>query len=250
VEIWAEKEADKTPPPADLSLTLHPITMRLFAIGDIHGCASALRCLDRELKFGDSDTVVTLGDYVDRGPDSRAVIEHLLELRSRCRLVTLRGNHEVMMLRARDDRSFLPKWLTYGGAEALDSYGAATFADIPDAHWDFIESTVFYHEEEQDFFVHANVVPDLPLMQQPEKTLLWAHFGVPRPHVSGRRMLCGHTAQKSGRPLNYGHAVCLDTYAYGGGWLTCLDVATNACWQASQEGALRQEMLGPPKSLE
>ncbi len=221
--------------------------MRLFAIGDIHGCAGALRRLDQELKFGATDTVVTLGDYVNRGPDTRAVIAHLLELRDRCRLVTLRGNHEVMMLRARDDRSFLPKWLTYGGAETLDSYAASTFADIPEAHWDFLESTVLFHEEARDFFVHANVVPDLPLAEQPEKTLLWAHFSVERPHVSGRRMVCGHSAQKSGRPLNCGHAVCIDTHAYGGGWLTCFDVEANVCWQASQEGALRQEMLSPPE---
>ncbi len=217
--------------------------MRLFAIGDIHGCAGALRRLDQELAFGSADTVVTLGDYVNRGPDSRAVIEHLLELRSRCRLVTLRGNHEVMMLRARDERPFFSNWLTYGGLETLASYGTVTLDDIPPAHWDFIESTVSCHEEEQDFFVHATVLPDVPLAEQPEKTLFWAHFGTPQPHVSGRRMICGHTAQKSGRPLNCGHAVCIDTYAYGGGWLTCLDVGTNAYWQASQQGDLRQDTL-------
>jgi serine/threonine protein phosphatase 1 len=222
--------------------------MRVFAIGDIHGCASALRRLDQELKFGATDTVVTLGDYVNRGPETRAVIDHLLELRSRCRLVTLRGNHEVMMLRARADRAFLPKWLTYGGTETLDSYAAATFDDIPDAHWSFLESTVLHHEEERDFFVHANVVPDLPLTEQPEKTLLWANFSAEHPHVSGRRMICGHTAQKSGRPLNCGHAVCIDTHAYGGGWLTCLDVESNVCWQASQQGDLRKEMLDQPDS--
>lgn len=221
--------------------------MRLFAIGDIHGCADALRRLDQELKFDASDTVVTLGDYVNRGPATHAVIEHLLELRNRCRLVTLRGNHEVMMLRARDDRSFLSKWLTYGGTETLDSYAATTFADIPDVHWNFLESTALYHEEANDFFVHANVVPELPMAEQSEKTLLWAHFSAKHPHVSGRRMICGHSAQKSGRPLNCGHAVCIDTYAYGGGWLTCLDVEANVCWQASQDGEFRQEPLGAPE---
>ncbi len=213
--------------------------MRLFAIGDIHGCADALRRLDQELVFGAADTVVTLGDYVDRGPDSRLVIDYLLELRTRCRLITLRGNHEVMMLRSRDDHSFFRNWLTYGGEEALVSYGTTTLDDIPAAHWDFIESTVSYHEEEHEFFVHANVLPDLPLAEQPEKTLFWAHFSASQPHVSGRRMICGHSAQKEGRPLDCGHAVCIDTFAYGGGWLTCLDVGTNAYWQASQHGDLR-----------
>lgn len=222
--------------------------MRVFAIGDVHGCADALRRLDQELIFGATDTVVTLGDYVDRGPHTRAVIDHLLELRRRCRLVALRGNHEVMMLRARNDRAFLPKWLTYGGAEALDSYGAATFGDIPASHWEFLESTALYHEEGGDFFVHANVLPDLPLEQQSEKTLCWAHLGEPRPHVSGRRMVCGHTPQKSGQPLNFGHAVCIDTFAFGGGWLTCLNVKTNEYWQASQAGDLRSGTLSQTPS--
>ncbi len=213
--------------------------MRLFAIGDIHGCADALRHLDRELAFSAEDTVVTLGDYIDRGPDSKGVIDFLLELRHRCQLVPLRGNHEIMMLRARDSRSDLINWLSYGGEETLDSYGASTFADIPDAHWDFLHSTVPFHETESDFFVHANADPDIMLSAQPDSMLFWEFIGEPRPHVSGRRMICGHSAQTGGRPLDFGHAVCIDTYAHGGGWLTCLETRTNAYWQTSQKGAIR-----------
>jgi serine/threonine protein phosphatase 1 len=115
--------------------------MRQFAIGDIHGCLTALQVLDKELAFGDGDTVVTLGDYVDRGPDSRGVIEFLLGLRKRCKLVALRGNHEIMMLMARNDRSLLVNWVACGGGATLDSYGAAGFHDIPGTHWDFIADT-------------------------------------------------------------------------------------------------------------
>lgn len=92
--------------------------MRQFAIGDIHGCLTALERLDRELCFQADDVVVTLGDYVDRGPDSCGVLDHLIALRSRCQLITLRGNHEVMMLGARDDRSILVPWLYCGGQDA------------------------------------------------------------------------------------------------------------------------------------
>ena len=109
--------------------------MRQFAIGDIHGCLTALQVLDNELAFGDGDTVVTLGDYVDRGPDSRGVIEFLLGLRKRCHLVALRGNHEIMMLRARDDRSLLLNWIACGGETTLDSYGATGFQDVPGSTW-------------------------------------------------------------------------------------------------------------------
>ncbi len=217
--------------------------MRLFAIGDIHGCADALRRLDRELAFTASDTVVTLGDYVDRGPNSRGVIEFLLELSSRCRLIPLRGNHEIMMLRARDDRAAISQWLSSGGDSTLDSYRASAFTDIPDAHWDFLLSTVPFHETADDFFVHANASPEFSLADQPEQMLFWEFIGEPIPHASGRRMICGHSAQRSGRPLDFGHAVCIDTYAHGGGWLTCLEPRSDAYWQATQKGSLRCDTL-------
>jgi len=217
--------------------------MRQFAIGDIHGCLDALTRLDRELGFQAADTVVTLGDYVDRGPDSRGVIEYLIELGTRCKLIALRGNHEVMMLRARYDRSATVGWVSCGGNQTLDSYHAATFDDIPEAHWKFLESTIPYHEAERDFFVHANVYHSRPLAEQPDHMLYWEFLEQPSPHISGRRMICGHTAQKSGIPLDLGHAVCIDTYAHGGGWLTCLETLTNDYWQASQAGVLRPGCL-------
>lgn len=118
--------------------------MRLFAIGDIHGCSTALRRLDRELAFRSSDIVVTLGDYIDRGPDSQGVIDFLLELGQRCQLITLRGNHELMALRAAPVH--LQEWMANGGDATLHSYGVKTPAGIPAAHWAFLESTVAYHE--------------------------------------------------------------------------------------------------------
>lgn len=214
--------------------------MRHFAIGDIHGCLTALQVLDSELAFGDGDTVVTLGDCVNRGPDSRGVIEFLLGLRKRCRLVALRGNHEIMMLGARDDRSLLLNWIACGGDTTLDSYGATGFKDVPESHWDFLGGTARYYETGDDFYVHANVRPDLPLEDQPDYNLFWEHLGsaVAR-HVSGRRMICGHTPQASGLPLDLGHAVCLDTQACGGGWLTCLETGSGSYWQANQKRELR-----------
>ena len=223
--------------------------MRHFAIGDIHGCLTALQVLERELVFGDGDTVVTLGDYVDRGPDSRGVIDLLLDLRKRCRVVALRGNHEIMMLRARNDRAFLLNWIAFGGDTTLDSYGATGFQNVPESHWDFLASTIRYHETEQDFFVHANVHPELSLEDQPDDNLFWEHIsGAISPHVSGRRMICGHTAQVSGLPLDLGHAVCLDTWACGDGWLTCLETGSGMYWQANQQGELRRGSLKPRTS--
>lgn len=221
-----------------------PANMRFFAIGDIHGCSTALRRLDSELAFRSSDIVVTLGDYIDRGPDSQGVIDFLLELGQRCQLIALRGNHELMALQARESSVHLQEWMTNGGDATLHSYGVKTPVGIPAAHWAFLESTVAYHEAAQDFFVHANAYSDLSLQDQPDYMLFWEFLvAPPGPHVSGRRMVCGHTAQKSGKPLDLGHAVCIDTHAHGGGWLTCLEVRTNLYWQASEKGSFRDDSL-------
>lgn len=217
--------------------------MRQFAIGDIHGCLAALMQLDQEIQFRSTDVVVTLGDYVDRGPDSCGVIAFLIALGKRYQLIPLRGNHEIMMLRARDDRSALADWISNGGDKTLDSYGAKTFADVPVSHWNFLESTRSYHESDRNFFVHANAYPDFALADQPDYMLYWEFLGQPSPHESGKRMICGHTAQKSGEILNFGHAICIDTYAHGGGWLTCLESRTNSYWQASQKGQTRKGIL-------
>jgi serine/threonine protein phosphatase 1 len=95
--------------------------------------------------------------------------------------------------------------------------------------------------------VHANAHPDKALSDQSNLTLFWEKFeGSPaatRPHISGKTLICGHTAQMSGRPKNLGHAICIDTCPYADGWLTCLDVDTGHYWQANQEGASREGTL-------
>lgn len=218
--------------------------MRQFAIGDIHGCLLALRRLDEQIGFRPTDTVITLGDYIDRGPDSRGVIEFLLKLGRRCRLITLRGNHEQMILEVKSDRDFVPEWIACGGDRTLDSYDASSLNDIPASHWRFLKRTVPFYEDKDNFFVHGSVDPSIPLEDQDNFTLLWECIGnPPAKHVSGKRMICGHSEQRSGRPLDYGHAVCIDTFAYGGGWLTCLEVGTDQYWQANQKGDIRQDSL-------
>ena len=221
----------------------HDFNMRLFAIGDIHGCYAALLALDEKLKFGAQDVVVTLGDYVDRGPDSRLVIDHLIALDQRTTLVPLIGNHELMMLEARHGGDAFLYWSDAGGRATLDSYKGQVMEAIPAGHWKFLETCRRFHETDQDFFVHANAQPDLALAEQSDDLLFWETFNHPPPHQSGRRMICGHTAQRSGKPLNLGHAVCLDTCAYGGGWLTCLEAGTGVYWQANQFSQIRSDIL-------
>jgi serine/threonine protein phosphatase 1 len=218
--------------------------MRILAIGDIHGCSKALTTLLAAVQLQADDVIVTLGDYIDRGPDSSGVIQRLLRLRKSHGLVALRGNHELMMLAARKDREHFEEWLKCGGKETLRSYSVlddeGRLADIPDDHWDFVENQcVNWHETERHFFVHANAYPDQPLSEQPAFMLFWEPFDNPAPHESGKIMVCGHTPQKGGWPLNLGHAICIDTWAHGGGWLTCLDVGSGKIWQANQNGQSR-----------
>ena len=214
--------------------------MRVFAIGDIHGCLTALQTLDKHLQFGPADLLITLGDYIDRGPQSSGVLEHLIGLRTRTNLIPILGNHEIMMLESRHNSRLLQPWLANGGGATLASYEARSFDDIPASHWEFMESCHPYHELDEDFFVHANTDPKLPLNQQNHEMLFWEHLDNPKPHVSGRRMICGHTSQKSGKVFNLGHILCIDTWACGTGWLTCLNPNTGEYWQANQQGELHE----------
>ncbi len=96
---------------------------RLIAIGDIHGHLQSLDTLLAAISPQATDTIVTLGDYVDRGDNSKGVIERLIQLKSRCNLVTIRGNHEEMMLDVIEYGQSPHSWLRYGGVDTLDSYG-------------------------------------------------------------------------------------------------------------------------------
>jgi serine/threonine protein phosphatase 1 len=218
---------------------------RLLAIGDIHGCSTALESLLTSVGIQDDDTIVTLGDYVDRGPDSRGVIDSLLSLQNRCRLIALRGNHDQMMLAARSDAQVRSEWLQVGGRATIASYG--TLDTVPAAHWDFLErQCVDVWETDTHFFVHGNAYPDVPILEQPRHVLYWERFDRVQPHASGKIMICGHTSQKGGLPNNQGFAVCIDTWAHAGMWLTCMDVETNWIWQADIDGETRQFPLAGP----
>lgn len=220
--------------------------MRLLAIGDIHGCLSAFDDLLAWVAPTPEDVIITLGDYVDRGPDSRGVIDRLIELKQRLNLICLRGNHEVMMVEAyRGGRSEKKMWLGVGGVQTLGSYGIevarpGTLDDIPPTHWDFLEDgLVPYHETEHFIFVHATVYCDTDLADQPDNALYWEFLGEAMRHHSGKQVICGHTSQKSGEPKVVPGAVCIDTFVYGGGWLTCLDATNGRFWQTDMLGRKR-----------
>jgi len=223
--------------------------MRTLAIGDIHGCTRALDALLAAINPRPEDLIITLGDYVDRGPDSRGAIDRLLSLAKTHRVVSLRGNHDWMMSEARTDPEVRRDWLGFGGRETLASYAApgaeGSLDDVPAEHWRFLDRTlVDWYETATHFFVHALAHSRLSLPDQPQSFLHWQKLTPAQPpHNSGKIMICGHTAQRSGVPLDLGHAICLDTWVYGPGWLTCLEIETGICWQAKQDGRLRTSTL-------
>jgi serine/threonine protein phosphatase 1 len=226
---------------------------RTIAIGDIHGCSLALDALLGAIDPQALDVIVTLGDCVNRGPDSRGVLQRLIALERRCNLIPLLGNHDEMILQllmdAKEGRPrALASWLRMGGDATLVSYGASqgkiTWADltrIPADHAAFLDRCRAFHETATHIFIHANYDPVLPMNEQPFELLRWESLrdAIPGPHCSGKTVIAGHSSQKTGEILELGYLVCIDTYCYGGGWLTALDVQTGEVWQTNSQGELR-----------
>ena len=150
----------------------------IYSIGDVHGCMDKLAELVRRCDgdaAGRSMRYVFLGDYVDRGPNSRGVVQFLIDLQRSYpdRDVFLKGNHEDMMVAAADSELFEDRWLGNGGIQTLESYGINSAAEIPDDHVNWLRGLPLFFDDGQRFFVHAGVNPERPLDRQDESDLLW-----------------------------------------------------------------------------
>ena len=197
--------------------------MALYAIGDVHGCAITLdRLLDR-LALTTNDTLVLVGDYVDRGPDSPGVLDRLLQLEAdgaaqcgpRCRF--LRGNHDQMMLDAVDGvPGAADLWHANGGLDTLTAYEDQGEPTPSPLHIDFIRRTESVAEEEDFVFVHAGLDPRRSVAENlahPNPSVfLWsrAHLGADLSRWE-RPVVCGHTPQHT--PINQPQLLCIDTGA-------------------------------------
>ncbi|HPP53135.1 MAG TPA: metallophosphoesterase family protein [Thermoguttaceae bacterium] len=214
---------------------------RVIAIGDIHGCLPALETLVKLISPRKEDTIVTLGDYVDRGMQVRECFDLLMDLADQCRLVPILGNHDEMLLGLLEDSQALLDWLGYGGTTTLYSFGVKRPEEIPEKYIRFLRGCLPYYETKEHFFVHANYLADFPLEAQPAEALRWEYLRdrQPGPHISGKKAIVGHTTQKTGRILDLGYLLCIDTCCYGSGYLTAMDVATGQIWQADKTGRLK-----------
>jgi serine/threonine protein phosphatase 1 len=213
---------------------------RLFAIGDIHGCVDELAAMLNTITPARGDTVVFAGDYIDRGPAARDVIEFLLELRrGAAEYVFLKGNHEDMML------SFLglpghygESFLLNGGAPTLASYGvsegALALERIPAGHVDFLKTLATSYLHPPYLFVHAGISPLRQLEEQSVEDMLWIRQEfIFNPHQLDATVVFGHTPMRAVM-VDLPYKLGIDTGLVYGGKLTCVEFNEGVLYQVAR----------------
>jgi serine/threonine protein phosphatase 1 len=220
-----------------------PAGQRVYAVGDIHGCADLANEMQQRI-LADiarrpvvSVNIVWLGDYIDRGPASREVIDLLIDFAQwPYRSTFLMGNHEDAMLRFLADPVEGPQWCGFGGLDTLASYGiksdgsdqgltygaarSALIAALPREHQDFFLSLAFSETIGDFFFCHAGVRPGIRLSEQDPRDLIWIRQEfLDWPHDFGKMIVHGHTPKRE--PELMRNRVNVDTGAFATGRLTC-----------------------------
>ena len=231
-------------PPAPILKPQLPEGVRIYAISDIHGCAHLLQPM---LRVIDADVAhrrpphaieIFMGDYIDRGPDTRATLDILIERSRRGNAVFLKGNHEAFLVRIFEDPSLFEDWIGFGGAQTLMSYGLAPpdlkrdkpatilrdlIRAMPTEHLEFLDNLRLSFTCGDFFFVHAGVRPGVPLTEQTERDLLWIREEFLRSDEQfGKYIVHGHTPVRSAEFL--ANRVNIDTGAYATGNLTLMSI--------------------------
>ncbi|MDF2797527.1 MAG: serine/threonine protein phosphatase [Devosia sp.] len=239
--LWGRSS---TPSPAGRTrLSAARVPPSLYAIGDVHGHLDLLKALEGQLfahAAGDPGEkwVVMLGDYIDRGPQSAAVLDHLLApLPAGWRRICLCGNHEDAMAGAMRDRKAFARWITFGGMETLMSYGIASSevhaacddaraharliqSFIPQEHGAFLDALPSILETPNYIFVHAGLRPGVPVKDQVDDDLLWFRENGGTPYDFGATVVHGHTPVTE--PFFSQRRINIDTGAYATGRLTAV----------------------------
>ena len=201
---------------------------KIFAIGDIHGSIDRLQDLMQKIPIDfTNDTLLFIGDYIDRGPGSVEVVEYLMDLKKRVpEIILLKGNHEDMLEKYLDGTDRFT-YLLNGGQNTLDSYLSKTHRSdsfpIPAEHIDFFKSLRLYYETEAYIFVHAGLRPKIPLASQKTEDLLWIRDKfIYSKYNFGKPVVFGHTPLE--KPLVEPNKIGIDTGAVYGNALTCVQL--------------------------
>lgn len=169
---------------------------RIFAIGDIHGCSKTFeKLLTDKIQITREDEIYCIGDYIDRGNDSKGVIDLIMRLRTEgYPIYTLRGNHEQMMLDAVTDKRALSLWLDNGGKSTLKSFGIKSLDDLPAEYLAFLNNTEFYLQKHNFIFVHAGLNFKKQNLFEDKEAMLWERDFFPQqPALEDRLLFHGHT---------------------------------------------------------
>jgi serine/threonine protein phosphatase 1 len=201
---------------------------RVFIIGDVHGCLDMLlRLAEKVAWLPQDDTIIFLGDYIDRGEDPKGVVDYIISLRKNSfRVKCLLGNHEAMFLDYLSGKNMF-LYLSNGGTATLRSYkyGRTMGIDslIPPAHMDFYHSLEMYIELNDCFIVHAGFRPGVKIKDQSTEDMIWirAPF-IYSDYDFGKKVIFGHTPFPE--PLIMENKIGLDTGAFLGNKLTCLEL--------------------------
>lgn len=216
---------------------------RLFAMSDIHGCLKQFKALIKKIGLKPEDTLILMGDYIDRGEDSKGVLDYIVELKDYCNLITLLGNHDAMMRdvflstnqKRRDWAANI--WIQNGGLNTLESYGLGVDSinmqsDLPEDlknHLWLIRDMPLYHITDTHIFVHSTPKQDEPIEEHNEMDLIWRRPSTEDrngayKHMSGKMVVSGHTAQNGAPLMLSDHNILIDTGCFFTGVLTAIEI--------------------------
>lgn len=212
---------------------------RKLIIGDIHGCLATFNALLEKMNFSKSDTLHLVGDYIDRGPDSKGVIDKIIELKDKnYNVVALRGNHEQMLISDYESET-IKGWYSMADEELLQSFGIERLRDIPKNYIEFCKELSYYHIDNEFIIVHAGLNFENEDPFESKKDLLWIrdwHNSINKEWLGEKIIVHGHTMQsrqetesqfaqiKNAQVLNIDCGAVMSRGKSGGlGWLCGFD---------------------------
>lgn len=170
--------------------------MKVYAIGDIHGCFKTFFTLLEKLNYSKEDKLILLGDLIDRGGSSKEVLDLVIDLKnSGFDIGSVMGNHDIMMLESLRSKEGYENWKFYGGDSALRSFGVEHIRDIPDKYFELISDFKAYIVYENYLLVHGGLNFDLEDPLEDTESMMWERNrdGIDKDKLDGKTMLVGHT---------------------------------------------------------